>query len=165
MWLHSNSNDLTHTVDQVCLTSTWIIELYFSPSNEDAKMEIMRLYEQSKALNAAQSRAVNNTDSGISSAPSSAGGSVSSTDTNHGGSDEDLIEFNSTWRHSSYDNWPPGKSRENFSLGSLSFHSNNRKVFSLLGWGNNESTNPHFFYGAKWPFIGEAKWSNVRVSI
>ncbi|XP_044181241.1 inactive ubiquitin carboxyl-terminal hydrolase 54-like [Acropora millepora] len=78
------------------------------PSNEEAKLEIMRLYEQSKALNAAQSRAVNNADSGISSAPSSAGGSVSSTDTNHGGSDEDLIEFNSTWRHSSYDNWPPG---------------------------------------------------------
>lgn len=77
-------------------------------SNEDAKLEIMRLYEQSKALNAAQIRVVNNTDSGISSAPSSAGGSVSSTDTNHGGSDEDLIGFNSTWRHSSYDNWPSG---------------------------------------------------------
>ena len=80
----------------------------FSPKNEDAKMEIMKLYEQSKALHAAQVRAVNH-DSGISSAPSSAGGSVSSTDTNHGGSDEDLITFNQTWRHSKYDNWPPGK--------------------------------------------------------
>ena len=74
----------------------------------------MRLYEQSKALNAAQIRVVNNTDSGISSAPSSAGGSVSSTDTNHGGSDEDLIGFNSTWRHSSYDNWPSGKDPRKF---------------------------------------------------
>lgn len=109
----------------------------------------MRLYEQSKALNAAQSRAVNNADSGISSAPSSAGGSVSSTDTNHGGSDEDLIEFNSTWRHSCYDNWPPGKSLENFYLGSLSFHSNHKNVFSLLGLRNNENTNANFLYGAK----------------
>ena len=71
-------------------------------------MEILKLYEQSKALNAAQVGAVNH-DSGISSAPSSAGESVSSTDTNHGGSDEDLIDFNQSWRHSRYDNWPPGK--------------------------------------------------------
>lgn len=77
-----------------------------STKNEDANMKIMRLYEESKAMNAAQVRAVNH-DSGISSAPSSAGGSVSSTDTNHGGSDEDLIDFNQTWRHSRYDNWPP----------------------------------------------------------
>ena len=68
----------------------------------------MKLYEQSKALNAAQVKAANH-DSGISSAPSSAGGSVSSTDTNHGGSDEDLMIFGQTWRHSKYDNWPPGK--------------------------------------------------------
>ena len=68
----------------------------------------MKLYEQSKAMNAAQVRAASN-DSGIGSAPSSAGGSVSSTDTNHGGSDEDLINFNQTWRHSKYDNWPPGE--------------------------------------------------------
>ena len=82
----------------------------FPPSskNEAAKMEILKLYEQSKALNAAQVGAVNH-DSGISSAPSSAGESVSSTDTNHGGSDEDLIDFNQSWRHSRYDNWPPGK--------------------------------------------------------
>ena len=71
-------------------------------------MEILKLYEQSKALNAVQVGAVNH-DSGISSAPSSAGESVSSTDTNHGGSDEDLIDFNQSWRHSRYDNWPPGK--------------------------------------------------------
>ena len=71
-------------------------------------MEIMKLYEQSKAMNAAQVRAANN-DSGISSTPSSAGGSVSSTDTNHGGSEEDLINFNQSWRHSKYDNWPPGE--------------------------------------------------------
>ena len=63
----------------------------------------MKLYEQSKAINAAQVRGLNH-DSGISSAPSSAGGSVSSTDTNHGGSDEDLIDFNQSWRHSKYDN-------------------------------------------------------------
>lgn len=74
-------------------------------------MEILKLYEQSKALHSAQARAMNN-DSGISSTPSSAGGSVSSTDTNHGGSDEDLIDFNQSWRRSQYDNWPPppGKS-------------------------------------------------------
>ena len=71
-------------------------------------MEIMKLYEQSKAMNAAQVKAAN-TDSGIGSAPSSAGGSVSSTDTNHGGSDEDLMNFNQTWRHSTYDNWPSGE--------------------------------------------------------
>ena len=71
-------------------------------------MEIMKLYEQSKAMNAAQVQAANN-DSGISSTPSSAGGSVSSTDTNHGGSEEDLINFNQSWRHSKYDNWPPGE--------------------------------------------------------
>ena len=82
--------------------------MYSSPKNEEAKQEIMKLYEQSKALQAAQVRAANH-DSGISSAPSSAGGSVSSNDTNHGGSDEDLINFNQTWRHSKYDNWPPGK--------------------------------------------------------
>ena len=70
-------------------------------------MEIMKLYEESKAMNAAQVKAANN-DSGISSTPSSAGGSVSSTDTNHGGSEEDLINFNQSWRHSKYDNWPPG---------------------------------------------------------
>lgn len=77
-----------------------------SPKNEEAKMEILKLYEQSKALHSAQARAMNN-DSGISSTPSSAGGSVSSTDTNHGGSDEDLIDFNQSWRRSQYDNWPP----------------------------------------------------------
>lgn len=76
------------------------------PKHEEAKLEIMKLYEQSKALNAAQVKAANH-DSGISSAPSSAGGSVSSTDTNHGGSDEDLMTFGQTWRHSTYDNWPP----------------------------------------------------------
>ena len=86
----------------------------FSPKNGDAKLEIMKLYEQSKALSAAQTRAAVNHDSGISSAPSSAGGSVSSTDTNHGGSDEDLINFNQSWRHSKYDNWPPGKNSHVF---------------------------------------------------
>lgn len=80
----------------------------FSSKNEEAKMEIMKLYEQSKAMNAAQVKAANN-DSGISSTPSSAGGSVSSTDTNHGGSEEDLINFNQSWRHSKYDNWPPDR--------------------------------------------------------
>ena len=89
-----------------------------SAKNEDAKMEIMKLYEQSKALNAAQVRAANQ-DSGISSAPSSAGGSVSSTDTNHGGSDEDLIDFHQTWRHSKYDNWPPGKHFRRSCIGTI----------------------------------------------
>ena len=79
-----------------------------STKNEDAEMEMMKLYEPSKALNAARVRAASH-DSGISSASSSAGGSVSSTDTNYGGSDEDLIDFNQSWRHSKYDNWPPGK--------------------------------------------------------
>ena len=73
----------------------------------------MKLYEQSKAMHASSQGSPVNHDSGISSVPSSAAssaaGSVSSTETNHGGSDEDLIDFSQTWRHSRYDNWPVGK--------------------------------------------------------
>ena len=70
-----------------------LIRLYFvrSSKHEQATREIMRLYDESKAISA-RSR-INGHDSGISSAPSSATESVSSTDTMHGGSDEDLMTF------------------------------------------------------------------------
>ena len=83
--------------------------------NEQAKKEIMRLYEQSKAISAGQVPH-NGHDSGIGSAPSSVTGSVSSTDTVHGGSDEDLIDMtpHNTVQSRSRENWHRGEL--NFSL-------------------------------------------------
>ena len=63
-----------------------------SVKSDPAKEAIMALYEQSKAHHFKRLPSTGN-DSGIGSTPSSATGSVSSTDTNHGGSDDDLIDL------------------------------------------------------------------------